>query len=123
MAMLDELPKRTFAIKYSELRISWSSSVPKMADICDIGLHTSVNQITDVLVKCNVTYHGCHASTCGPLYISNYHTIPWRRISTLNLPYAVKCLSSSKIGVVARQKYFPSCDVRWVRFVQEPEIG
>jgi hypothetical protein len=40
-----KLRKLTFATMYKEFKISSSLSVPKMADICDMGLYMTSDQI------------------------------------------------------------------------------
>jgi hypothetical protein len=64
---LDER-KLTFTIIYKEFRISLSSSVPKMADICDMGLYllsdkiprSSANKLLTkgAMDQCVVLYEG-----------------------------------------------------------------
>lgn len=57
--------KLTFAITYKEFKISSSSSVPKMAEICDMGLYRLRIRLLEAIAQ--FSHQGCHGSTWGPL--------------------------------------------------------
>jgi hypothetical protein len=91
----------TFAMRNSELRMASSSSVPKMAEICDMG-------------------HGCHALTCGPL---NHRVVSEeKKESVKEVPRPAEVLSGREVRVTVGEDHLARCDVCGVVLVEEAQV-
>jgi hypothetical protein len=64
----DQKLRLTFAMVYKASKISASSSLPNIEDTKDIGLQNQrISKDITTTEKAQLTHHGRHAMTCGPL--------------------------------------------------------